>query len=325
MTKQKSLGFSLPEVLVATAMVAILATFSASVISNFMKIGTAVQNETSRETDASLAAAYLSKQFRIAKPSFNNLIGTLDDNGNEFFDYYSDVPSDQWPSESDRTRKLTLSEASGKNAIYVFIEDEKQKSTISYDPRSAYADVDPVIEMDQSAVLVYEGLNYSDILKNRYPELWIDKQIFLIKSPISLRYVAADGTVSMDPGSVPRELSFIGVVSGSTLTANSFPADLTSRLWNRNPIDGAAVDNPDVLLRRLPSIGGAAPLVTLDAIRILKIFLQKNDQGAFDLYSTEFINGSFSSKNIISTNVKELIISRDSVSRTILSFKLTLN
>ena len=325
MIKLNSRGFTLPEILVVCAMLSMLGLFSASVISDLMKISKVVQNETTSQTDVSLATLYLTKIFRSAKPSFNTLIGTPDDNGNEFYDFYSDVPTEKWPLVSDKTRTLTLSAATGKFELYVFTEDKKQNSAISYDPRAAYADVDPVIQMDASAVLTYIGLNAFDLLKKRYPELWVNQQIFLLRVPIPLRYVAADGTVSMEPGSVPRELSYVGAVSGDTLTTSGFDASLLSRLWNRQPIDGSIVDSPDTLLRKIPSVGGSAPLVILEAIKVIKISLEKNPKNIYDLYFSEYINGGFSNKNLISPNVKEFVISRESVARSILRYKLTLN
>ncbi len=325
MKNLNSKGFTLPEILIACAMMAMLGLFSASVISDFMKISKIVQNETTSQTDVSLATLYLTKVFRSAKPSFNTLVGTPDDNGKEFYDFYSDVPSDKWPAESDKTRTLTLSGTSGKLELYVFTEDPKQKTAISYDPRAAYADAQPVVDMEASAVLTYTGLNYMNLLSTRYPDIWVNQQIFLLRVPIPLRYVAADGTVSMEPGSVPRELSYVGAVSGNTLTTSGFDANLLSRLWNKQPVDGTVVDSPDTLLRKIPSVGGSAPLVILEAIKVVKLSLELNAKNVYNLYMSEYKGGSFTNKNLISPNVKSFVVSRDSVSRSILRYKLTLN
>ena len=129
----------------------------------------------------------------------------------------------------------------------------------------------------------------------------------------------------LEAGSVPREVSYIGQVAGDTLTTAGFDTKTLGHLWNRQPIDGSKLDDPDMLLRKIPSIGGGAPLVIMEAIRIMKISLEKNQKNTYDLFLSEFANGNFGTKIFVSTDVKELIISRESVSRSILRYKLTLN
>ena len=322
---QKQKGFTLPEILIAVAMFAMLGLFTASVMNDLNKMNQQAQKEVEGQTDISLATLYLTKILKSSKPSFNNLINQKDDNGKEFFDFYSDVPTSQWKDVKEETRTFTMSEKTGQLEFYAFTEDPKQKDAIAYDPRTAYDDVDPVIGMNTSAVLVYRGLDGANFMTKRYPDLWVTGQAFLLRVPIPLRFVPADGVISMEAGSVPRELSFIGLVSGKTLSTSSLDSKSLSHLWNHQPVDGSVVNNPDDFFRKIPSVGGSAPLVLIDAIRLMRISMEKNAAGRYDLFLSEFKDGNFDSKVFVGTNIKELVLSRESVSRSILRYKLTIS
>jgi prepilin-type N-terminal cleavage/methylation domain-containing protein len=311
-------GFTLVEVMISTVILAIFVLAASSALKDIYTFTNKSRDQLEVETDLSFAMRYMGDLLKNAGPSFNNIKNNIDDSGSEFFDHIHDVSTAGWnPNLAKRT--LTLSKASGHFDLVFLTYSPDQVDQIYYNPVDAYIPPEPTEDMDTSSVLKYAAFNQNSVISKFAPKVWIDGNILLLKVPIPLRYVAADATVNMM--SAPREHIFLGKVKSADLEHETFAGYVRST----HPIDNTPVLSVDTFLRKVPTVGGASPIIEATLVKGWKISLIKNPQTTFyDLYSYEYLNGQFVKPFLIAAKVKSLELNRESVGLQVISVQLTI-
>lgn len=313
-------GFTLIEIIVVAGVAAVFLLLSASVLSDIQALKNQSQSEITAETDLSFAVGYMIGLLREAGNSYNSMSGVLDDEGQEFFDYYYDVPVDSW-SEAEKSRILTLSPESGRLDLVLLLNVKGHDDQIFYQPIWAYAPQNAPADMSVSAPLNYVGINNGGVISSRYPEVWKNGQLFMLRVPIPLRYVAADATVNIE--SPPREHLFLGRVQQTDLVQET----LGGIVHATHPVDNQPIPNPDRFLRTIPVVGGASPIVKMDPIRAVRIALRPDpsSQDSYNLYVEEYVNGAFGAPFMIATSVNAVVFQRVSVASPVIGVKISVN
>lgn len=309
-------GFSLVEMMVGVAISSAFVLMAASIVKDISTLTNKDKNQLSSETDISFAMGYLSRVFRDAGPSFNNIKGNLDINGKELFDQISDTSTVGW-SEKDVTRTLTLSPLLNRFEVSFLVNDSSQVDQVFYDPVKAYSVGGPVESMEASSTLTYLSLNNANIIGKYAPNVWKQGNLLMLRTPIPLRFVAANGAVVMS--TPPREHTFLGVVNGDELKLDAFGG----HTYGTHPVNNRSVPTADNFLRTIPTVGGASPIVEVFAVKGVKLELKKNatlDQ--YDLYSSVYSNGAFINPFLIAPKVKSVTFKREFVGLPLISVKL---
>lgn len=310
-------GFTIIEILISTVILAIFALGASAALKDIYKFTNQGRNQLEAETDLSFAMRYLGDLFKNAGPSFNNIKNNKDDSGNEFFDHLHDVSTAGW-SNTQAQRTLTLSAVSGNFHLVFLTFSPDQVDQIYYNPVDAYVPPEPNEEMNTSSPLTYVSFNQNNVVSTFAPKVWIDGNILLLKVPIPLRYVAADATVNMTLP--PREHIFLGKVKQSDLEHDTFAGYIRST----HPLDNSNVLSVDTFLRKVPTVGGASPVIEATTVKGWKISLVKNPTTPFyDLFSYEYQNGQFVKPFLIAAKVKSLELIRESVGLQVISVKMT--
>lgn len=313
-------GLTLVEVSIAVGLSALaLYMMSASQI-NLTKETKTLEAKIEDRTSQTIAERMLIYDLNNLDVIFNN-ITLKDDSGNEFFDYYSDIPSNLVPGT--KTRKYTMNLGSGKKEIMFVTGDNSTGGSIVIDPVAAY-DVGPTpADFNQAATLTFVSLNKDNIIKKSRPNLWRDGQIILLDTPAKLRPVAADG--SIDLGIPGRSSSFAGVVSGQNVLQNSF---ILSLFKSNHPETGQALNTADLFLRTLGSMGGGLPLTRLHGVKVVKYYIEKmdkvDDPTQFRLMRTVYSNGKFGEPFMVLDGLTSIEFSRASVTQKLIAFKFVM-
>ncbi|GEM_PF-6668216 len=300
-------GFTLVEVILVTAMLAVFSILAGTILKDIYGLTQLNRDQLETETDLTFTMRYLSKLFKDAGPSFNYVIGNLDDSGREFFDQIDDVSTAGW-SEAEFSRTLTLDPKKNRLHFYFLTFNADQKDQIYYNPVNAYQLPEPNMNMNVSAPLVYSALNNKNVVSKFAPDIWVNNNLLMLKVPIPLRYVAVDGTVNMNMA--PRMHSFLGSVRGGDLAIDNFAGHVSSK----HPVTNQVVPNVDTYLRTVPTVGGASPVIELVAVRGYRISLQKrSESNQYDLYSYEYHNGKFDRPFLIATKITSVSFKRESI------------
>ncbi len=316
---KKNSGFTVVEVLVSAGLLAIFMVAASSILRDIYQISQKNKTQIESATDLSLSMRYLSSLLSASGPSYNNIKGNKDDNGYEFFDHIYDVSLAAW-SKEEATRTLTLSVEKNKFDFFLIIQSEDQLDQIFYNPLDAYKPPEPVAEMDASATLEFEALNRGNVISKLSPNVWQESNLILMKVPVPLRYVAADGSVNMNMA--PRQHSFLGIVKGNTLTQDTFGG----HSYTTHPITNVNVPNADTFLRTVPTVGGSSPIIELTTVKAFRITLQKQpNTNYYDLYSYEYFNGQFINPFLIAPKVEKIVFTRESVGLNIVSIEMAID
>lgn len=300
-------GFTLVEVILVTAMLAVFSILAGTILRDIYGLTQLNRDQLETETDLTFTMRYLSKLFKDAGPSFNYVIGNLDDSGREFFDQIDDVSTAGW-SQAEYSRTLTLDPKLNRLHFYFLTFNSDQKDQVFYNPVNAYRVPEPNMQMNVSAPLVYSALNNNNVVSRFAPDIWVNNSLLMLKVPIPLRFVAVDGTVNMNLP--PRMHSFLGRVRGSDLTADNFAGHVSGN----HPVTNLPVPNVDSFLRTVPTVGGASPVVELVALRGYRISLERRSQSnQYDLYTYEYHNGQFDRPFLVATKVNAVTFTRESV------------
>jgi prepilin-type N-terminal cleavage/methylation domain-containing protein len=317
--RNQNTGFSLVEVMVALALVSMFALLASTTLKDIYEMSKKATNQLDAETDLTFSIRYISKMMTKASPSFNNMKGNLDDNGFEFFDHIYDVPIQSWP-DIEQTRTFTMSKDTNKTDLYFLTQSEAQLDQLYYNPPDAYDPIDAIEDMNTASPLKYAALNRGNVISKVIPKVWVEKALILLRVPIPLRYVAADGSVNMRVP--PRSHIFLGKVESLDLTQDLF----NGHIKNTHPVTNLVVPSADNFLRTVPSVGGASPIVEVIGVDAWKISLQKNPTatGQYDLYSYKYMNGQYTQPFLIAPKVKSVVFKRESVGLHMVNVKMVI-
>lgn len=320
LTKNRD-GFTVVEVIIAGALIGGFMLLAAGTLKDLYQLTKTDTKRVDSQTDLTFAMRYMSGLIKNSTPSFNNIVGVKDNNGLEFFDHVPDMSTVSWPA-NQRTRTLTLSEASGRFELPFLVQSEKQLNQITYNPLDAYEIPDPVEEMNASAILNYSGVNKNNVISKMNPKVWEDGNYLLFRVPIPLRYVAVDSTVNMMQP--PREHVFLGKVV--KISNDVVVEKFLGKMRTTHPVDNSQVLSPDRFLRTVPSVGGSSPFIDVTLVDGYKFALEKDPKTNFyRLFSYIYKDGAFTRPFLIAEKVKAVTFSRENLSLQLVNIRITLD
>ncbi|UYL08357.1 hypothetical protein B9G69_015045 [Bdellovibrio sp. SKB1291214] len=333
-------GVTVTELLVVLGMIGIVAIGNASFLFDFtneMKKITANSEGESELSTLNIAAVNILKKSSV---SFNKLYA-LDDgdatrqNKQNFYDYYPDVPHAVLTRSTIRAdRTITLSPTDSKY-FYLIQSEEADFDSLIYDPMYAYTVTSTPSDQIASGTIRYEGLNSIPNLQGPggtqsakgtmtkvFQTRWADGTYFMLSCPTYLRAIdAKNNTVSiLTP---PRFPSFLGkVASGDLLPANS--SEVGIQFYNSNPlVPTASYTSVDNFFRVLPAIGGAAPFVKVEPVKMVRFEFRTNSTTQKnELWLQEFTQGKYKDKTKLIEEIKNVVFKRSSISLPIISMEV---
>ncbi len=314
-------GFTVIEVIIAGALIGGFMLLAAGTLKDLYQLTKTDTAKVDSQTDLTFAMRYMSGLIKNSTPSFNNIVGVKDNNDLEFFDHIPDMSTMNW-SANQRTRTLTLSEATGRFELPFLIQSEKQLNQITYNPLDAYEIPDPVEEMNASATLNYFGVNKNNVISKMNPQIWEDGYFLLFRVPIPLRYVAVDGTVNMTQP--PREHVFLGKVA--KISNNVIQEKFLGKMRTTHPVDNSEVPTADRFFRTVPSVGGSSPFIDVTLVEGYKFALEKDPKTNFyRLFSYLYKDGAFTRPFLIAEKVKAVTFTRENLSLQLVNIRITLD
>ncbi|WP_374030778.1 prepilin-type cleavage/methylation domain-containing protein [Bdellovibrio bacteriovorus] len=234
-----------------------------------------ITNEIEDKVDNILAERMILRDLKYSEPSFNNVIIT-DDNGRAFFDYVADVTQS---SVDNAPRKLTL-EAGRRNEFIFIATNEKMGGSMMYAPSNAYQVGTPPGDPFVAATLTFVSLNKDNIVQFSDPQglgrYWQAGNVLMLDTPTMVRQMTASGPDYSKPARSPIFLGTVQSPGPTRLIALNIPGFINTT----NPMyPSETIGDEDKFLRDIPPMGGAAPLVRLKVVSIIKYYLQKDTKG----------------------------------------------
>lgn len=295
-------GFSLAEMVVAMALLGILGM----VVSSFMVFAEKSKNEITNEiedkVDNILAERMILRDLKSSEPSFNNVI-IKDDQGRRFFDYVTDR-AEQGIDLTART--LTL-QAGVRNEFTFLTVNTRLGGTIMYTPSMAYSIGNPPMDPYQEAELTFHSLNKGGEIAKVNPLYWQPGVLLMLDSPALVREMTPTGPNYNRPARSPI---FIGAVTSGG-ESRLRPLNLPNFLDQTHPLyPSELVTNEDKFLRDVPPMGGAAPLVRLKAVTIVKYYLEKDEMNKYNLKRAVYDGSQFSMGQLFAQDIHKVIFTR---------------
>ncbi|MDG0815886.1 PilW family protein [Bdellovibrio svalbardensis] len=312
-------GFSLSEVLVGVALMSIVGMVAASFFVFSKKAQTEITNEIEDKTDSIIAERMLLKDLKYSEPSFNNVL-VKDDKGLAFFAFDSERSS---RTLDDMPRMLTLQMA-GKKEFSFLIVNDKLGGSLMYTPSAAYnipyVPKDPNVAAPLNFVSLNKMNNGKNTVKSANAMLWNPGVILMLDTPAMVREMTQFGPNYSRPARSPI---FVGVVQGEGETRLA-PIALTEFIDKTNPMyPNETIENEDSFLREIPPMGGAAPLVRLKAVSIIKYYIeQDNRTGKVNLWRSMFDGRNFTGGAMIASDIEKIEFSRKDPHDSVIYFNI---
>ncbi len=308
-------GFTLVEMIVGIALMGILGLVTASFFVFTAKTKNEITNEIEDKVDNILAERMLLKDLKFSEPSFNNLLIT-DDSGFRFFDYAFDT-TDQ--VDDNRERKFTL-DVNNKKEFTFLVTAEKLGASVMYTPSVAYEIGEIPASPNVAASLTFQSLNKGGELAKSRVGYWQPGVVLMLDTPAMVREMTSTGPNYKRPARSPV---FVGVVQAPGATRLK-RVDLPNFVDYSNPMyPSETVTDEDYFLRNVPPLGGAAPLVRLKAVYIIKYYLEKDKTtGRVSLYRSTYDANGFQSGQLFATNVSKVEFTRKSARDALIYFKI---
>ncbi|UXR66162.1 prepilin-type N-terminal cleavage/methylation domain-containing protein [Bdellovibrio bacteriovorus] len=308
-------GFTLAEMIVGVALMGIMGMVAASFFVFTAKTKTEITNEIEDKVDSILAERLILRDLKGSEPSFNNL-NVLDDYGRRFFDYVSDASE----SAIDNSERMLTLEA-GRRHEFIFISvAERKGGTILYTPASAYEVGNPPADPRQAASLNFVSLNRNNEVTFANDKIWIGGNVVMLDTPTTVREMTPTGPNYTKPARSPI---FLGVVanSGASTLAR---INLANLIDMSNPMyPNETITNEDKFLRDIPPMGGAAPLVRLKVVNIIKYYLAKDQSGKqINLWRSIYGLQGFTQPQLFAYDVQKVEFSRKDAKDSLIYFKI---
>ena len=307
-------GFTLAEMIVGVALMGIMGMVAASFFYFTTKTKTEITNEIEDKVDNIIAERMFLKDLRSSEPSFNNVI-TPGDNGLPFFDFVMDAA--EIPN-SKTERVLTLEY--GRRNEFIFLISNDKIGTMMYTPTIAYKIGPPPPNPNQEGSLQFVSLNRNREVERSRQGLWNPGAVLMLDSPAAIRQMTTSGPNYSVPARSPIFVGVVPALGETRLTPLNFP-----NLINRtNPMyPNETITDEDKFLRDIPPMGGAAPLVRLKAIHIIKYYLDKDKgTGKVNLYRSMFTAGAFTPGQVFAANVTRVVFSRNDATDSLIYYKI---
>lgn len=307
-------GFSLAEMIVALALVGILGVVISSFLVFAEKSRVEITNEVEDKVDNILAERMILRDLKSSEPSFNNVI-IRDDKGQRFFDYITDR-AEQGVDLSART--LTL-QAGVRNEFTFLTVNTRLGGAIMYTPSMAYNVGNPPMDPYQEAELTFHSLNKGGEITKVNKKYWQPGVMLMLDSPALVRELTATGPNYSRPARSPI---FVGAVTGAgetRLRALNLPnfLDMTHPLYPKE-----IVSNEDRFLRDVPPMGGAAPLVRLKAVMVVKYYLEKDQRNQYNLKRAIYDGSQFGMGQLFAQDIQKVIFTRKSPYDAVIHFNI---
>lgn len=320
MTMKNQKGITLLEMVVGVALMGIMGLVAASFFVFSAKNKKQITEEVEDKVDTILAERILQRDLKNSEPSFNNLL-VPDDYGRRFFDHFTDV-MDSESAEEPRTVTLEM----GRTTEFIFLaKNERMGGTMIYTPASAYRIGRPPANPMAAATLTFVSLNKDNIVKRSDPagqgRYWQVGNVLMLDTPTSVRPLAESGPDYSRPARSPI---FLGVVEAEGPTRLR-PLSLLGLLDRSNPMyPTETIDSEDQFLREVPPMGGAAPMVRLKVINMVKYYLQRDSVRAdrVNLYRATYKGHGFPAGQLIAQGVSKVEFSRKSARDALIYFKI---
>ena len=276
----KNKGFSLVEILIASALGIGVILYLSQYIKINEKANDKVMSEMEKTSDNLNMEAILRKDLTGAKHSLNNL-NYKDDNGNKFFDYLS---NSSCLSNCARSVKLVLNGNSAdsansgdkeksinrkpntNNSIYFIITDTAAGEQQIYNPADAYT----------RNTMNFNSLNYLDTLGIRESSPWnfsikSRSVLMMIYSPIE---VFSPFSNEQLPG---RNIGFMGWAGLSNYMGRLIPEPILvgglSYYNNTDPRNGKSISSEDEFFKVMPFTIGLGSFAFLTAVKVIRYHL----------------------------------------------------
>ncbi|HEX7672542.1 MAG TPA: hypothetical protein VF412_00155 [Bdellovibrio sp.] len=328
---QNNLGFTAVEVMIGVGLTAVVTVALISTQVWLAKDQAVLKNQLEQSIDEKLAERIIFSDLSAVEPSFNN-ISLADDSGNNFFDYYPDVPANSLTTPLSRA--ITITSKTANQSVSLIVQNLSAGATLNYDPTAAYS-FGTSSDFNVAGSYTFVSVNQNNWVKAIRPGFWIDGMTLMFDTPAKLRPLSSDGTVNMQVA--PRSPVYVGVVGGAIL--NSVGNPFSGLIKSTQPVTGAAIPSVDSFLQNVPSIGGGQSVVRLRAISAIQYTLEADKTLAADCYpggnksGTPFYHsnlykviykgtGQAGQKVLLADKVCSFSMSRDSVLKRMIYFKI---
>ncbi len=319
-------GITLVEVLMGTLVMAIFIMGLTSLLTFTADQNKKIITKVDQELDSIIGERFLFADLRNATPSLNN-ITTRDDANLEFFDYIPDVAANAILTSTTRT--LTLS-ADRPRSLVVISMDLTVAPPMIYDPTAAYRFSPAPANFDTAGAFQFVSVNQNNyvnnaqrtLVKTGQTDFWSDGRVMMMDTPARIRPVLANGFINMN--TPPRSSIFLGRVSGAALLPIRVPE--IKRRHPRYPTV-TEVATADYFLRTIPPVSGAAPVVRMTNVKIIRYSVSPSvgKPGRVDIFR-EIHNGTaFAGRQSFATGLLKVMFMRESIFHPLISFKLVYN
>lgn len=328
-------GVTVTELMVVLGMIGIVALGNATFLFDFTKQLKKITESADSESGLSTLTIASVNILKKSAVSFNKLYLPDDYNGGQprnFFDYFPDVPFSilQTVGTDYEKRTFTIERGAKDRYFYLLQSEESDFDSLIYDPMFAFKVSLNAPNQLQSGQVSYAGLNSianvtgtGGVPKNGtmtqfFQSRWATGELFLLSCPTYLRNVTA-GVNILSP---PRFPSYLGKVNGNDLSA-PLAAEVKVGFYNSNPLNSAPYSSTENFLRNLPSVGGAAPFVKVEPVKMVRFEVRLNNKNQkYDLWFQELIRGEYKDKFLLLEDVKTVKFIRKSISLPIISMEV---
>ena len=264
----KNKGFSLVEILIATAISIVIIMY----LIDFLKVNDnankKIMTEMENTSDNLNMESILRNDITGAKHSLNNL-STKDDKGYKFFDYLS---SSTCLSNCSRSIKLVINDkkiikGKEKKSIYFIISDTFAGEQQVFNPSDAYV----------RNTMNLKSLNYENNLGIREKSPWnvdikSNSVLMMIYSPIE---VFKPGSNDQIPG---KNLGFMGWAGANNYMGALIPEAINDGALKyydgTDPRTGQLIKNEDEFFQAMPFTIGLSSFAFLTSVKIIRYRLE---------------------------------------------------
>lgn len=324
-------GMTLIEVLLVVGLVSILGLANVFFVTDFMKRINKIQTESEEQSESAVISSTALNIIKRSNLSFNQIV-LPDDNGNNFFDYFPDIPSSELGTAGNRI--FSISATNREKYFYLFASSEVKANSLVLDPVHVYSATPQPADYSQDGSVTYKGLNSIPHIKDGmgnntnkklmsqfFGEVWKNGQIFLVTCPTYLRPIQ-NGTV--DLSTPPHMPSLVGRAESDDLIVLGKDKSVVE-LYNSHPLTESKYLSLDQFFRTLPTVGGAAPFVKIEPVDLVRFRMKENKSypaGYADLVLDEWIDGAYQEKMLVAIKVKNIQFLRKSAAIPIVNMEI---
>ncbi|WP_413587405.1 hypothetical protein [Bdellovibrio sp. HCB274] len=322
-------GLTITELLIGIGLSAVVISVVVAVQVQMAKQQTELTRKLDDSIDQNLAERIIFKNLNGLEVSYNN-ITVLDDNGNNFYDFYPDLTENVLKIRPDR--EFTLNLGSGQSEFFVVTQDFGAGPLLNYDPVWAYdVGADPG-DPNKPASLTFSPSKSRKWISNEAnggrAGFWRDGNVLFFDTPSRIRPLK-DGDV--DILTPPRSPFYLGTVSpqaGDNL--QNITGGVEKLFKMTQPFNGNPITSLDNFLRTLPTVGGGQTIVRARVVKIVKYYVEidkKKKASDYEtqplvLYAAEYRSGKWVTQTMLADGVEKMVLRRDSVMKRMIYFKI---